>query len=215
MDLLLGLISVLLATVSHNHLVSLVTCPSRLFRYFIIRTVNLIKCLCAFCDLFVAGMGVEVESLPECFFICVEYQWKIGHMHLKCTSWSVTETLHVLIMTWLQVTFATALWRHNGLDGVSNHQPNHCLLSRYSSADQRKHKSSASLAFMRGIHRRPVNSPHKWPVTRKRFPFNDVFMKIEMSPVCQLFIGMKGISFKCRWKRQTIAWPVLLWNKHT
>ena len=46
----------------------------------------------------------------------------------------------------------------------------------YSDADQRKHQSSASLAFVRGIHRRPVNSPHKWPVTRKMFPFHDVIM---------------------------------------
>ena len=37
--------------------------------------------------------------------------------------------------------------------------------------------SSASLAFVRGIHRWPVNSPHKWPVMRKMFPFNDVIMK--------------------------------------
>ena len=41
---------------------------------------------------------------------------------------------------------------------------------------QRKHQSSASLAFVRGIHRSPVNSPHKWPVTRKMFPFDDVMM---------------------------------------
>ena len=46
----------------------------------------------------------------------------------------------------------------------------------HSGADQRKHQSSASLAFVRGIHRRPVNSPHKWPVTRKMFPFDDVIM---------------------------------------
>ena len=46
----------------------------------------------------------------------------------------------------------------------------------YSGADQRKHQSSASLAFVRGIHRAPVNSPHKWPVTRKMFPFDDVIM---------------------------------------
>ena len=46
----------------------------------------------------------------------------------------------------------------------------------YSRADQRKHQSSASLAFVRGIHRWPVNSPHKWPVTRKMFPFDDVIM---------------------------------------
>ena len=46
----------------------------------------------------------------------------------------------------------------------------------YSDADLRKYQSSASLAFVRGIHRRPVNSPHKWPVTRKMFPFDDVIM---------------------------------------
>ena len=46
----------------------------------------------------------------------------------------------------------------------------------YSDGDQRKYQSSASLAFVRGIHRRPVNSPHKWPVTRKMFPFDDVIM---------------------------------------
>ena len=46
----------------------------------------------------------------------------------------------------------------------------------YSDVDQRKHQSSVSLAFVRGIHRGPVNSPHKWPVTRKMFPFDDVIM---------------------------------------
>ena len=46
----------------------------------------------------------------------------------------------------------------------------------YLGADQRKHESSASLAFVRGIHRGPVNSPQKWPVTRKMFPFDDVIM---------------------------------------
>ena len=43
-------------------------------------------------------------------------------------------------------------------------------------SDQSKHQSSASLAFVRGIHRGPMNSPHKWPVTRKMFPFDDVIM---------------------------------------
>ena len=50
--------------------------------------------------------------------------------------------------------------------------------SVYSGADQSKHQSSASLAFVREIHRRPENSPHKWPVTRKMFPFDDVIMKM-------------------------------------
>ena len=46
----------------------------------------------------------------------------------------------------------------------------------YWEANKRKHQSSASLAFVRGIHLWPVNSPHKWPVTRKMFPFDDVIM---------------------------------------
>ena len=46
----------------------------------------------------------------------------------------------------------------------------------YSGADQRKHQSSASLAFVREIHRWAVNSHHKGSVTRKMFPFDDVIM---------------------------------------
>ena len=43
-------------------------------------------------------------------------------------------------------------------------------------ADQRKHQSSASLAFFRRIRGCLVNSPHKGTVTRKKFPFGDVIM---------------------------------------
>ena len=46
----------------------------------------------------------------------------------------------------------------------------------YSGADQRKYQSSPSLAFARGIHQSPLNSPPKGPVTRKMFPFDDVIM---------------------------------------
>ena len=54
----------------------------------------------------------------------------------------------------------------------------------YSDADQRIHQSSASLAFVRGIHRGPVNSPHKWPVTRKMFPFDDVITSATKHRTC-------------------------------
>ena len=46
----------------------------------------------------------------------------------------------------------------------------------YSAADQRKQQSSVSLAFVRGIHRWPVNSAHKGLVTRQMCPFDDVIM---------------------------------------
>ena len=47
----------------------------------------------------------------------------------------------------------------------------------YSDADQRKHQSSAPPAFVLEIHRSPVNSLHKGPVTRKMFPFDDAIME--------------------------------------
>ena len=72
--------------------------------------------------------------------------------------------------------FITLRWRHNGRDSVTNHQPHDCLLNHYSDADQIKHQSSTSPAFVRGIHRGPMNSPHKWPVMRKMLPFDDVIM---------------------------------------
>ena len=46
----------------------------------------------------------------------------------------------------------------------------------YSGADQRKHQSSASPAFVGGIHRSPVNSPHKGPATGKMLPFDEVML---------------------------------------
>ena len=45
-----------------------------------------------------------------------------------------------------------------------------------SGADLRKHQSSASLTFVRGLHRWPVDSPHKGPVAWKMFPFDDAIM---------------------------------------
>ena len=64
----------------------------------------------------------------------------------------------------------TLQWRHNGRDGVSNHQPHDCLLNRLF---RRRSKKTSKLRVtglcVRGIHRWPVNSPHKWPVTRKCF----------------------------------------------
>ena len=48
----------------------------------------------------------------------------------------------------------------------------------YSEADQRKHQSSAPLAFLQGINRGPVNFPHKWPIMRKMFPFDYVILHV-------------------------------------
>ena len=68
------------------------------------------------------------------------------------------------------------LWRHNGRVAVSNHQPSDCLLNRLfrrRSKQTLKHRVTGLCA---GNSPGPVNSPHKWPVTRKMFPFDDVIM---------------------------------------
>ena len=70
------------------------------------------------------------------------------------------------------------LWRHNGRCGVVSQITSLTIvyLIVHPGGDQRRRQSSASLAFVRGLHRWPVNSPHKWPVTRKMLPFDDVIM---------------------------------------
>ena len=73
------------------------------------------------------------------------------------------------------------------------HYPRDCLLKRLFWCKSKETSNSASLAFVRGIHRWPVNSPHKGPVTRKMFPFDDVIIR-------SLF-GLTVIKF--HWERQT------------
>ena len=72
-------------------------------------------------------------------------------------------------------THITLQWRHNDviMGAIASQITRLTIVYSivYSDADQRK-QSSASLAFVRGIHR----GPHKWPVTRKMFPFDDVIM---------------------------------------
>ena len=83
----------------------------------------------------------------------------------------------------------------------------------YSDADQRKHQSSASLAFVRGIHWWLVNSPHKGPVTQKMFPFDDV---IVVGTVCtyavyvcidlECFLWMQLVSYHITTQLLAIKW---------
>ena len=59
-----------------------------------------------------------------------------------------------------------------------------------SGADQRIHQSSASLAFVWGIHRWPVNSPLEGPMTWKMFPFDDaIVVRAECSLPYQIPLG--------------------------
>ena len=125
-----------------------------------------------------------VVSLPKCQRCdSLMYLWMLSFTTCWTNSWITfdfyrrRDTYVTLLLYCISSLFLkTLLWRHNEPDGLSNHQPHDCLLNRLFGHRSKKHQSSASLAFVREIHRRPVNSPHKWPVTRKMFPFDYVIM---------------------------------------
>ena len=76
----------------------------------------------------------------------------------------------------LHAVLESSQWRHNNHNGVSNHQPHGCLLNclfRHRSEKTSKLRVTGLCAWNSPG---PVNSPHKGPVTRKMFPFDDVIM---------------------------------------
>ena len=76
-------------------------------------------------------------------------------------------------------TNATPLhWRNNYHDSVSNHQTHACLLNRLFRRRSKKTSKLCVAGHCAGNSPGPVNSPHKWPVTRKMFPFDDVIMQL-------------------------------------
>ena len=76
---------------------------------------------------------------------------------------------------WIPLT--TLHWRHNDHDSVSNHQPHGCLLNRLFRSRSKKTSKLRVTGLCVGNSPGPVNSPHKGPVTRKMFSFDDVIMK--------------------------------------
>ena len=108
--------------------------------------------------------------------ICVMDEWYFARLDLKVSfggypilqhpPWSDSYITHTCRQT-LQ-------WRHN--ERLKSPASRLFTQPFIQSTYQREHQSSASLAFVRGIHRWLVNFPHKGPVTRKMFPFDDVIM---------------------------------------
>ena len=82
--------------------------------------------------------------------------------------------------TW---TDAPLRWRHNDHAGVSNHQPHGCLLNRLFRHRSNKTSKLCVTGLWAGNSPGPVNSPHKGPVTRKMFPFDDVIMTLKLMMV--------------------------------
>ena len=92
--------------------------------------------------------------------VCITLS-QFSQLFRNSVSWDVFYTLH---------------WRHNEHDGVSNHQPHGCLLNRLFRRRSKKTSKLRVTGLCVGNSPGPVNSPHKGPVTRKMFPFDDVIM---------------------------------------
>ena len=88
-------------------------------------------------------------------------------------------------------------WRHNGYDDVSNHQPPGCLLNRLFRRGSKKTSKLRVTGLCAGIHQWPVNSPHKWPVTRKMFPFDDVIKRVWLFVYIHRCLQYPWKNFSC------------------
>ena len=83
-------------------------------------------------------------------------------------------------------------WRHNDDDSVSNHQPHACILNRLFRHGSKKTSKPRVTGLCAGNSPGPVNSPHKEPVTRKMFPFDDVIMGIDFHQLWDNTVALIG-----------------------
>ena len=103
-------------------------------------------------------------------------------------------------------------WRHNDYDGVSNHQPHGCLLDCLFRRRWKKTSKLRVTGLCVGNSPGPVNSPHKGPVTRKMFPFDDVIMRLLISLALSMCGALHVTSHWCSALESTTPGPPsLIW----
>ena len=127
----------------------------------------------------------QTSMLQACLQTCIGWHNRTQGASHPQFNHRIDTAILIIMPSWM------VIWSHRNAFSVYIYHYNDVIMSTmtsqitsllivystvHSSANQRKHQSSASLAFVRGIHRWPVNSPYKWPVTRKMFPLDDVIM---------------------------------------
>ena len=122
------------------------------------------------------------------------WQWlssSVGYMRLPMPDYQnkprnifSLHRMHVEVRWWggEQRKSMSLHWRHNDHDGASNHHPHGCLLNRLFRRKSKKTSKLRVTGLCAENSPGPVNSRHKWPVTRKMFPFDDVIM-LKWSPL--------------------------------
>ena len=130
----------------------------------------------------IPDFGNDTDMLPICTHTSSEHA-SITRLasEIRCITTQM-HFYHDILAYMTHVTYSTSAWQCHYSDVIMGMMASQITsltivyTTVYSGADQRKHQSTASLAFVRGIHRWPVNSPHKWSVTWNMFPFDDVIM---------------------------------------
>ena len=120
----------------------------------------------------------DIQKIYWCFiYITVNFVGVV--MTVKTDWWNLIThllTYSIPAITHVQRRQRALHWRHNDHDDVSNHQPHGCLLNRLFRRRSKKKSKLRVTGLCVGNSPEPVNSPHKGPVTRKMFPFDDVIM---------------------------------------
>ena len=130
--------------------------------------------------------SVYRHTLVECLWCC-NLAWSIPHTfftpcHILAYWLILFFALYYIqhyikfILSCLSYLSLPLHWRHNGHGGVSNHQPRGCLLNHLFRRRSKKTSKLRVTGLCAGHSPGPVNSPHKGPVTRKMFPFDDAIM---------------------------------------
>ena len=132
--------------------------------------------------------GMELVNFINISVAAISYDCPSAHEVIlaytgKLDRWK-TKTDHMAIVKQgttnqcINYLVRTLPWRHNGHHGVSYHQPHDCLLNRLFRRRSKKISKPRVTGPCVGNSPGPINSPHKWPVTRKMFPFDDVIMTL-------------------------------------
>ena len=102
------------------------------------------------------------QSENCCFCKCTEsVLTSVGYIRLACRPFGVKQLPELL------------QWRHNERDAVSNHQPHDCLLNRLFRHRSKKISKLHVTGLCEGNSPVTGEFPHKGPVTRKMFSFDD------------------------------------------
>ena len=119
----------------------------------------------------------KAEIITNLFIIItnISRQWRHRHVHERSehVDWM---QIYIYLYTYTINSWCVVYHYCDGIMSSTVSQITTSLKIVYSIVYSGTDQSSASLAFVRGIHRRLVTSRHKWPVMRKMFPFDDVIM---------------------------------------